>query len=329
MNETDIISENVTQIITTLLPLTTSTADSFTTTFVSLETTEITTSLSQLTTETTGLSVEIMAIPSFSRHVLYISVCSISAALTLITAFIILLKVFFFPDKYIFKNPPSNSPRPSLDELPPAPNPVQYRLADYPVYQDSVSKRVSEKRSSIYAKPEIYGTFINPTFYEDAYERWRRQEAENIYTTEPIYISPRAIRPVVFNNGIYATYSPQPQPRLTLQQQPGLALQPQPRLKLHDDDNPYDDNGDAVNQDGDYIEVNQDDDDENGVEESWDDESFSERPGDNEAVPRRIIDPRISKISIFTHGDQDGYRSSGQHWQEMEDDDEVDGFEYL
>ncbi|GFN93169.1 hypothetical protein PoB_001967500 [Plakobranchus ocellatus] len=43
-------------------------------------------------------------------------------------------------------------------------------------------------RSDItYAKPVVYSTYLNPTFYEDAYERWRRQEQ---LVSEKLYDSP-------------------------------------------------------------------------------------------------------------------------------------------
>ncbi|GFS11938.1 hypothetical protein ElyMa_001359000 [Elysia marginata] len=51
-------------------------------------------------------------------------------------------------------------------------------------------------RSDItYAKPIVYSTYLNPAFYEDAYERWRRQEqmvSERLYDSP--WLKPRGLQ---------------------------------------------------------------------------------------------------------------------------------------
>ncbi|ESO87883.1 hypothetical protein LOTGIDRAFT_166185 [Lottia gigantea] len=134
------------------------------------------------------------AIPLSTK--LFIGILTGCCALVLLVVIAILVKLWIcgkggnkssrFSDRH------HRLPRTSVDTLPPVPNPMhRYPPQDrrYNVYQGTLSK-ASDTTSTIYAKPEIYSTFINPAFYEDVYDRWRRRESQEIYAAGTIYDSP-------------------------------------------------------------------------------------------------------------------------------------------
>nr|KAG5687692.1 hypothetical protein BaRGS_005943 [Batillaria attramentaria] len=51
-----------------------------------------------------------------------------------------------------------------------------YRVVENHYHSNDVTRLHYATPEITYAKPEIYSTFINPSFYEDVYARWRLQE---------------------------------------------------------------------------------------------------------------------------------------------------------